>query len=1680
MLKHYTRSFSTVVPLTNPASALVTLMDVLSFPRIAIGTANPLANGTARVHDARLSTSRTAVAVLGILTPPDAVPDRPPTRTRNQRLPFEDLTWENFERLCLRLVATRADVEHCARFGLPGEAQAGIDIFARRSDGTYQCLQAKRQREFGAAKVTAAVDLFLGGEWAVRSPDFTLAVQTELSSSAVQREIERQAGRLRQKGITLHVLDGERLTDALRGSPEIIDDFFGRAWVEAVAGPNAAARLGARLDGGEFARVRDQLARHYDAHFQTIDPGSFGSAAGDGARPALTLLERFTKPDILVREAAPASERADHTHGAVATSGVQADALAPTAVTDTTRASGGADRSRSRRLPVSEWLAVDNRLAILGDAGSGKSTVLRAIALDLLGDQSRFPELGDRFGRHLPVYISFARWASETARDGAMVGIKEIVRRSLQPMLTAPIVDLLDRAIDERRILLLVDGLDEWSAEQAARTTLSNLITLVEANDIPILVSGRPRGVETIGPLPSAWRRGTIAPLSTGQQSIISGTWFERHAPANRPGDGISVSALRTQRFMAELARDPSLGALAATPILLVGLVTLSLRGQILPRTKGEVYDQLIRILLEVHPVRRATASGDTVDRFQHARDPLQRRAAIARLAFETRLGPGDASLPEALARSIVREHLSSPSGCALPQAEAAAAAAEMLSVNSETQGLIIEKGPGEVGFVHASFEEYLAAEHIGGWPLAETVEFVRVQSGEARWRNVLADLMASLPRRDEFDRLVTVIEEADGDELGGLQRAGLLGEIAFTAAGRSPATTRRLALNTLARIEDSDWSPERRDALRTVLRGVAEPTFATEVGRRLRGWAPARAPYRASLVSELGHWKVTPLLTETLWRAMHDEDRRVQRAAAAAYAEALGPSYDAKTRLLEGMKGARSLTASVAMLEALVLGWPRDPETAGPVDEAAESSNPELRLVGSLGRAEADRKSDADRQEALQGQQFWNDLSYPHRELAGMMLLKHWPDDEALLQGALARADGDFNSPWEMELAFRYALNASTDRAEVRRFVRRQLDSQYPFNVMHHGRIWRRVGAFAVADPEVRAAADAHWSDPQHRLISMHKLADYAEVAPNDHIAEILVQTLNGERGIDRYWALDALLRGWGEEHPVVRPVLDKLAALPDERLADVVSLLPRVFPDAATARERILSIASRDGVRRDMVAIGLESLGCDHADNEAVRAILGSRGEAPPAFDPAAVLFRTFAGHPEVRALAARLLVEPEAPLAAIAEGYGDDPEIADALMRLATPLPTDLRSQVVEFAAAGSAGTVLEKVLADGTLEADPDLRVRMMTLHLRSLTDPDEIAGAKRALLAEAHAVGSDHDARRSAALGGLIALGDVGDLVGMQGYNGPLKLHAGSLVNGMPSLERLICERFGLLSEAFGEELPDRFERSDHGSRLAEVLSAAPSASPEARAAFLRMAEDGTMPLTTTALRSLAAERPRSSLLLERCWQGLDRRSHTNDYPNVCAEIALLLSTEFPGDLAIRASLEEAYVQSPFTDKAIALAVFAPESEVLPLPSEPKELRQFGDLAAAMHAIGARGDTAVFLTFLDAMVTRGFHTQYDGQHIINIAVTRRIQRDEDLQARLTDRLATAVHPSIVGSNARQLATAGRLGTEGRVHANAALARAIEKRQVPIVGYDAVGDRWRTLRATLLDALQSEVE
>ena len=53
---------------------------------------------------------------------------------------------------------------------------------------------------------------------------------------------------------------------------------------------------------------------------------------------------------------------------------------------------------------------------------------------------------------------------------------------------------VVEQALGDDRLLLIVDGLDEWASEDAARTAARLLQVFVQADGIPVLAAGRPTG----------------------------------------------------------------------------------------------------------------------------------------------------------------------------------------------------------------------------------------------------------------------------------------------------------------------------------------------------------------------------------------------------------------------------------------------------------------------------------------------------------------------------------------------------------------------------------------------------------------------------------------------------------------------------------------------------------------------------------------------------------------------------------------------------------------------------------------------------------------------------------------------------------------------------------------------------------------------------------------------------------------------------------------------------------------------------------------------------------------------------------------------------------------------------------------------------------------------------------
>ena len=162
----------------------------------------------------------------------------PPVVTKLQELPFDKLAWEDFEKLCLRLVQSEADIEgYCQLYGEKGDGQAGIDLYARKHlEEKYTIYQCKRVKDFGAAKIVSAVNKFLEGDWVDKTKTFVLCTSESLVLKKRADAVVQQRERLLQKQIELIIWDRPQLSSKLKELPELVSDFFGDAWTEAFCG----------------------------------------------------------------------------------------------------------------------------------------------------------------------------------------------------------------------------------------------------------------------------------------------------------------------------------------------------------------------------------------------------------------------------------------------------------------------------------------------------------------------------------------------------------------------------------------------------------------------------------------------------------------------------------------------------------------------------------------------------------------------------------------------------------------------------------------------------------------------------------------------------------------------------------------------------------------------------------------------------------------------------------------------------------------------------------------------------------------------------------------------------------------------------------------------------------------------------------------------------------------------------------------------------------------------------------------------------------------------------------------------------------------------------------------------------------------------------------------------------
>jgi hypothetical protein len=141
------------------------------------------------------------------------------------------------------LIREEGNIEYCRQYGVPGQNQEGIDIYARPfSQKGYMVFQCKRYKKIKASIISKAVEKFLDGEWSQKTSAFVFCTNHDLSDVELLKEIEKQVDILKQKKIKFIPWHQQELNAKLKKLPDIVYDFFGLQWVEMFCGKEMAAK----------------------------------------------------------------------------------------------------------------------------------------------------------------------------------------------------------------------------------------------------------------------------------------------------------------------------------------------------------------------------------------------------------------------------------------------------------------------------------------------------------------------------------------------------------------------------------------------------------------------------------------------------------------------------------------------------------------------------------------------------------------------------------------------------------------------------------------------------------------------------------------------------------------------------------------------------------------------------------------------------------------------------------------------------------------------------------------------------------------------------------------------------------------------------------------------------------------------------------------------------------------------------------------------------------------------------------------------------------------------------------------------------------------------------------------------------------------------------------------------
>jgi len=478
-----------------------------------------------------------------------------------------------------------------------------------------------------------------------------------------------------------------------------------------------------------------------------------------------------------------------------------------------------AEEERRLQERVTDALARSQRLVILGEPGAGKTISLRFISL-MLAHGYGAARLGLE-APYIPLMVRLADFARELEQTPALSLDNFLLQVIEQAYASHPrLSDFLRLALDKGACMMLLDGLDEVGDDPVHGQPLrTQVVQRVQQFGDRWCADGRPNRLVVTSRIEGYWdealhgfdhvQLSPLRPPDEVREFLLR--WYTAHEWTHDETLPLEVAEARAEERVGQLLPRvlewPSVRRLATNPLLLTILALIHENVGKLPNRRIRLYEICAQTLIESW--RQAQTGLPSELLAELGEETVVRVMAPLAYWLHDEQPGGTASFQE------WREQLLGILAYeGYEEAEAKEIADRFLHHARYQAGLLAERGLGQFGFFHLTFEEYLAARQMARQRAEERREMLRKHWEDPRWHEVILLAAGQLgiveARRDDVSDCIEDLLQMEPYDVENAGRQVVLAGRALADMGLRSVTnrTRRWVLDAL-RETMQDLDPE-------------------------------------------------------------------------------------------------------------------------------------------------------------------------------------------------------------------------------------------------------------------------------------------------------------------------------------------------------------------------------------------------------------------------------------------------------------------------------------------------------------------------------------------------------------------------------------------------------------------------------------------------------------------------------------------------------------------------------------------------------------------------------------------------------------------------------------------------------------------------------------------------------